>query len=163
MAKKIKELEDEISQLLSEKDKYLNIAQRAQADLVNFRKKSFQDLNESEERSHRKIFHQLILILDQFTMAMSAKVNSKTYKSWKEGVGSINKNFISMLSNFDMTEIHYESGDIFDPNIHEAISRVDSEKYKDGEIVKEISPGYKHKDYLLRPILVEIAINKKNT
>ena len=127
MAKKIKELEDEISQLISEKDKYLNIAQRAQADLVNFRKKSSQDLIESEERSYRKIFHQLILVLDQFTIAMSAKVNTKTYKSWKEGIGSINRNFISMLSSFDMTEIHYESGDIFDPNIHEAISRVDSE------------------------------------
>ena len=162
MAKKIKELEDEISQLISEKDKYLNIAQREQADLVNFRKKSSQDLIESEERSYRKIFHQLILVLDQFTIAMSAKVNTKTYKSWKEGIGSINRNFISMLSNFDMTEIHYESGDIFDPNIHEAISRVDSENHKDGEIVREISPGYKHKDYLLRPILVEIAINKKN-
>ena len=162
MAQKIKELEDEISQLISEKDKYLNIAQRAQADLVNFRKKSSQDLIESEERSYRKIFHQLILVLDQFTIAMSAKVNSKTYKSWKEGIGSINRNFISMLSNFEMTEIHYESGDIFDPNIHEAISRVDSENHKDGEIVREISPGYKHKDYLLRPILVEIAINKKN-
>ena len=78
MAKKIKELEDEISQLISEKDKYLNIAQRAQADLVNFRKKSSQDLIESEERSYRKIFHQLILVLDQFTIAMSAKVIQRT-------------------------------------------------------------------------------------
>ena len=37
----IKELKDQINQLTNEKDKYLDIAQRAQADLFNYRKKSF--------------------------------------------------------------------------------------------------------------------------
>ena len=49
----IKELKDQINQLTNEKDKYLDIAQRAQADLVNYRKKSSIDLQESEERSQR--------------------------------------------------------------------------------------------------------------
>lgn len=101
------------------------------------------------------------MILDQINMALSAKVNTKTYKSWIEGIGSINKNLVTMLSSFDLIEINLEKDDKFDPNIHEAISSVESDKFKDGEIVRQISPGYKHKDYLLRPILVEIAINKK--
>ena len=72
----IKELKDQINQLTNEKDKYLDIAQRAQADLVNYRKKSSIDLQESEERSQRRILHQIIMILDQINMALSAKVNT---------------------------------------------------------------------------------------
>ena len=39
--KEIKNLEEKLSELYSEKEKYLDIAQRAQADLVNYRKKSY--------------------------------------------------------------------------------------------------------------------------
>ena len=90
MANKLnKELQEQINQLTNERDKYLDIAQRAQADLVNYRKKSSIDLQESEARSQRRILHQIIMILDQINMALSAKVNTKTYKSWIEGIGSI--------------------------------------------------------------------------
>ena len=51
--KKIKLLEDKIEEIISEKDKYLDIAQRAQADLVNYRKKVSQDSKESEDRAQR--------------------------------------------------------------------------------------------------------------
>ena len=114
----IKELKDQINQLTNEKDKYLDIAQRAQADLVNYRKKSSIDLQESEERSQRRILHQIIMILDQINMALSAKVNTKTYKSWIEGIGSINKNLVTMLSSFNLIVINLEKNDKFDPNIH---------------------------------------------
>ena len=43
--KEIKLLEDKIQEITSEKDKYLDIAQRAQADLVNYRKKVSLDLS----------------------------------------------------------------------------------------------------------------------
>ena len=91
MSKDNKELQEQINQLTNERDKYLDIAQRAQADLVNYRKKSSIDLQESEARSQRRILHQIIMILDQINMALSAKVNTKTYKSWIEGISSINK------------------------------------------------------------------------
>ena len=45
-----KELQEQINQLTNERDKYLDIAQRAQADLVNYRKKSSIDLQESYAR-----------------------------------------------------------------------------------------------------------------
>ena len=78
--KEIKLLEDKIQEITSEKDKYLDIAQRAQADLVNYRKKVSQDNKELEDRSQRKIFMQIINVLDQINLALSSKVDSKTYK-----------------------------------------------------------------------------------
>ena len=158
--KEIKKLQEEVAELTTEKNKYLDIAQRAQADLVNYRKKVTSDIKESDDRAQRKIFMQVINVLDQLNMALSSKVDTKTYKSWIKGVGSVNNNFKSLLSSFDFVEINIENDDKFDPNIHEAISRIETDKFEEGEIIRQISPGYKHKDYLLRPILVEIAFKK---
>ena len=68
--KEIKLLEDKIQEITSEKDKYLDIAQRAQADLVNYRKKVSQDNKELEDKSQRKIFMQIINVLDQINLAL---------------------------------------------------------------------------------------------
>jgi molecular chaperone GrpE len=105
---------------------------------------------------------QIINVLDQINLALSSKVDSKTYKSWVDGINSVNNNFKSLLSNYEFVELNLDKNDKFDPNIHEAISRVETDDYEEGEIVRQISPGYKHKDYLLRPILVEIAFKKEN-
>ncbi|MBK89845.1 MAG: nucleotide exchange factor GrpE [Chloroflexi bacterium] len=160
--KEIKNLEEKLSELYSEKEKYLDIAQRAQADLVNYRKKVTLDIKESDDRAQRKIFMQIINVLDQFSMALSSKVDTKTYKSWIQGIESVNSNFKTLLSSFDFVEINLSKGDKFDPNNHEAISRIETDEFEEGEIVRQLSPGYKHKEYLLRPILVEIAFKKKD-
>ena len=151
---------DPIEEVIKDRDNYKSIAQRAQADLVNYRKKVTSDIKESDDRAQRKIFMQVINVLDQLNMALSSKVDTKTYKSWIKGVDSVNNNFKSLLSSFDFVEINIENDDKFDPNIHEAISRIETDKFEEGEIIRQISPGYKHKDYLLRPILVEIAFKK---
>ena len=105
---------------------------------------------------------QIINVLDQFSMALSSKVDTKTYKSWIQGIESVNSNFKTLLSSFDFVEINLSKGDKFDPNNHEAISRIETDEFEEGEIVRQLSPGYKHKEYLLRPILVEIAFKKKD-
>ena len=158
---KIKDFEVQIEKLSKEKDKYLDIAQSALADLVNFRKKINIDMEQSEIKAQRKILYQIINIIDQMNMALTAKVSTKTYKSWIQGIDSINKNFITILSTFNFAELNFTEGDKFDPNIHEAIKKIETDDIEDGEIVDQISPGYIHKDYLLRPILVSIAENKE--
>jgi len=159
--KEIKLLEEKILEISNEKEKYLDIAQRAQADLVNYRKKVSLDIKESDDRAQRKIFMQIINVLDQMNMALSSKIDTKTFKSWIKGIESVNSNFKALLSNFDFEELNLVKNEKFDPNKHEAISRIETNEFEEGEIVRQLSPGYKHKEYLLRPILVEIAYKKK--
>jgi len=156
------EISQELDNAISERDKYLQIAQRAQADLVNLRMKSANDLAESELKAHRRMVFQMISVIDQMNMALSTKVNTKTYKSWIKGIDSILKNFITILENFNFKQINCEIGDTFDPKIHEAISRVKTDEFEPGAIVRQISCGYLHEAHLLRPILVEIAYKKEN-
>ena len=159
--KEIKQLNEKLIEVSNDKDKYLDIAQRAQADLVNYRKKVSLDIKESDDRAQRKIFMQIINVLDQMNMALSSKIDIKTFKLWVNGIESVNSNFKTLLSNFDFAELNLEENEKFDPNRHEAISRIETDEFEEGEIVRQISPGYKHKEYLLRPILVEIAFNKE--
>ena len=85
--KEIKKLQEEVAELTTEKNKYLDIAQRAQADLVNYRKKVTSDIKESDDRAQRKIFMQVINVLDQLNMALSSKVDTKTYQGYAFGIG----------------------------------------------------------------------------
>ncbi|WP_342270740.1 nucleotide exchange factor GrpE [Rickettsia endosymbiont of Orchestes rusci] len=48
-------------------------------------------------------------------------------------------------------------GELFDHNIHNAISQIDSDEYKSGSIVAIMQVGYKLKDRLLRPATVQVA------
>jgi molecular chaperone GrpE len=155
------EISKELDIAISERDKYLQIAQRAQADLVNLRMKSANDLTESELKAHRRMVFQLISVIDQMNMALSTKVNTKTYKSWIAGMDSILKNFITILENFNFKQINCEIGDLFDPKMHEAISRVKTDEFEPGTIVRQITCGYLHDSHLVRPILVEIAYKKE--
>ena len=156
------EISQELDNAISERDKYLQIAQRAQAELVNLRMKYANELIEYELKAHRRMVFQMISVIDQMNMALSTKVNTKTYKSWIKGIDSVLKNFITILENFNFKQINCEIGDIFDPKIHEAISRVKTDEFEPGAIVRQISCGYLHEAHLLRPILVEIAYKKEN-
>jgi molecular chaperone GrpE len=46
----------------------------------------------------------------------------------------------------------------FDPNRHEAISSEPSEEVESGHIIETLRAGYTHKDRVLRPALVRVAM-----
>ncbi|MGB6422550.1 MAG: nucleotide exchange factor GrpE, partial [Anaerolineales bacterium] len=48
-------------------------------------------------------------------------------------------------------------GQVFDPNLHEAITSEDSDTYKSGEIIEVLQPGYMIGDRVLRPAMVRVA------
>ena len=50
-------------------------------------------------------------------------------------------------------------GKQFDPNIHEAVLAVETDKHPDGEIIEEVRSGYMLNDRLLRPAQVKVAKN----
>ena len=54
-------------------------------------------------------------------------------------------------------EVYGESGDIFDPNLHNAVMHIEDENLKDGEIVDVFQKGYKIGDRIIRPAMVKSA------
>ena len=60
-----------------------------------------------------------------------------------------------MLAKNGIERISTENG--FDPNLHEAVMKVDSDEVESGEIVQVLQEGYKLKDRVLRATMVSIA------
>ena len=73
-----------------------------------------------------------------------------------EGLDSIVKNMDSLLEKNNVSPIE-ALGEIFDPNLHEAISVINDSKLDDSTITKEIRKGYISKNRVIRPSLVEIS------
>jgi molecular chaperone GrpE len=54
-------------------------------------------------------------------------------------------------------------GEAFDPRVHEALGSVDRDDVPDQHVAEEIRRGYKLRERLLRPALVRVAHNPKQT
>ena len=82
------------------------------------------------------------------------------YSDYKKGLDSIIKNMESFLQQNNVAPIE-ALGEIFDPNLHEAISIVNNPELDDDTITKEIRKGYISQNRVIRPSLVEISKKEK--
>jgi len=73
-----------------------------------------------------------------------------------QGLDGILKNIDSLLADYGVSPI-MALGEVFDPNLHEAISIIKDDSLDDNTITKELRKGYISHNRTLRPTLVEIS------
>ncbi len=138
---------------------YLAGWQRAQADLVNYRKRADDEKKMLMQFAHGDMILQLLPVLDNFKRAaqhVPPVDGNDQLKNWVTGVQSIEKQFEMILQSNGVTQIVVNPGDPFDPNKHEAITSEESDQQAD-TIIAEIEPGYLIHDKVLRPTKVKVA------
>ena len=148
---------DEIlEEALREKEQFKRLAQRAQADLINYRQRASAEQREAEQRALRRFAHRIMDVTDQFDAALSDKATAGVESKWLEGVDGIRRNLISALASqgFEPFESH---GDHFDPRRHEALLSTPTADMETGKIIKVLRVGYTHNGDVVRPAQVEIA------
>ena len=148
---------DEIlEEALREKEQFKRLAQRAQADLINYRQRASGEQREAEQRALRRFAHRIMDVTDQFDAALSDKATAGVESKWLEGVDGIRRNLISALASqgFEPFESH---GDHFDPRRHEALLSTPTADMETGKIIKVLRVGYTHNGDVVRPAQVEIA------
>jgi len=149
----LKSLEKEVSDLK-------NIAARAQADLVNYRNRMKIELLEIEKKTIKNFALKILSVIDDIDLAIdNSKESSK--ELLEDGLKNIRNKFESLLKQKNINII--EENDNFDPYIHEAILKTESD-FEDGSILNVLRNGYVMNDEVIRPTQVEIAENfkKKN-
>ena len=80
---------------------------------------------------------------------------AQMFEQLKEGIELTLNQFAKVFEKHGIELVSTEGG--FDPNYHEAVMQVDSDKHDEGEIVQVLQKGYKMKDRLLRSAMVSIA------
>lgn len=126
---------------------------RSLADFQNLEKKTRLDIENGINERFDRFMLGFLTIYDDLVRASDIL---KKENPNAQGLDFIIKNTSSLLAEYGVLPIN-ALGEIFDPNLHEAIAVVEDESLDDGTITKEIRKGYISHKKTLRPTLVEIS------
>ena len=148
--------DSELAEALREKDQFKRLAQRAQADLVNYRRRIDSEQESSRLRNQQRIVLRFADVIDQLEIALESDTLQDADSGWIEGIIAIQKNFVSAIA-AEGFEKFTSVGEVFDPRRHEALLSSTSAKHEPNTIIKELRPGYMQHNNVVRPAQVEIA------
>jgi molecular chaperone GrpE len=151
-------VESELEALRAEKANYLDRLARLQAEFDNFRKRSVRDQQDFRDYALAEALKLLLPILDSLDRAL--KTTGVSVEDFRSGIELIDKQFHDALSKLGVEPVPTE-GEIFDPNLHQAVQMVDTDEVEDQRVIDELQRGYRIKDRLLRPAMVRVANNPK--
>ena len=135
-------------------DKFL----RATAELENYRKRVAREKEELARYTSERVVAALLPILDNFERALSAaEQHTVDSTALLDGLKQIQTQFRRTLEEFGLKEVIAHEGRPFDPNVHEAVSHVESAEHPEGHVIEQLQRGYKLADRLLRPARVVVS------
>ncbi len=131
---------------------------RTTADFDNFKKRAARERQEAIKFANESLIQKIVPVLDNFEMALAAAHSSSTdgSKSLSEGVAMIHAQLRQALAETGLEEIS-ASGQVFDPNLHEAVSQQESSEIAEGHVLQQLRKGYKLRERLIRPATVIVA------
>jgi len=131
---------------------------RALADLDNYKKRIDRERCRWSDDSREAILLDLLEVVDNFERAVACDDASAPDPDdpFREGVEMILKHLKDVLVKHDVRALEACGGE-FDPNVHEAVSQVESEEHESNQIVEEVQRGYTIGDRLLRCSRVIVA------
>ena len=144
----------ERDRLLAEKAELEDRLLRRQADFENFRRRVERDRSEFLQYAGMELVRELLPVLDDFARALKAPSADPEYA---RGVELIYNRLYDSLKKMGLEPIDTK-GQRFDPNIHQAVDRVETEEAEDHQILEEYQRGYNFKGKLLRPSMVRVAV-----
>jgi molecular chaperone GrpE len=141
--------------LSEEIDHYKSIAQRAQADLVNYRNRATQEVEEAKRAVQFGVISRFISIVDDLERAVE-NVPEEAQTEWTEGVELVLRNLEKALELEGVSQIE-SLGKSFDPREHEALLYEENSDTEDGLILNVIQQGYRLNERIIRPARVIVS------
>ncbi|WP_303819878.1 nucleotide exchange factor GrpE [Actinobacillus minor] len=153
---RIAELESYISEAdAREKD----IQLRAQAEIQNIRRRAEQDVEKAHKFALEKFSKELLTVVDNLERGLAALDNAVTDEKTQalvDGVEMTHKEFISTLAKFGVEAVG-AVGEVFNPELHQAISMQPAEGIDANHISTVLQKGYTLQGRVLRPAMVIVA------
>lgn len=150
------QLEAAQSEAAKMKDAYL----RAKAEEDNVRRRSEKEVANSRKFAIEGFAKEMLQVRDSLKLACSVELAEdadEAVKGINEGVQITLKQLDAAFGKFSLSEIAPEVGDKLDPNLHQAMSIVESDEVGSGCVLNVIQVGFQLHDRLLRPAMVVVA------
>jgi molecular chaperone GrpE len=149
-------VEQDLGELLAkaqaEREEYLALAQRTQADFENYRKRMARETAVAEGRGLAKVVKEILPALDNFELALQAAGDDEV----AEGFELVRNEFLAGLARLGIEPFSPE-GEPFDPSEHEAMSQQPVEGFEAGTVASVYQQGYRIDGSVLRPARVVVA------
>ncbi len=143
----------ELEKMQKERDEYLNGWKRAKADLMNYQRDESKRLQDAARFGSEMVMRDLILVLDSFELGLrSMEKNGGADK----GVYIIKSQLEDVLKRQGLEKMKVSPGDKFDPNFHESLGEMESDK-EPGTVAVEIEAGYLLSGKVVRPARVKLV------
>lgn len=144
---------------LEERDALLDRLARLQAEFDNARKREARERSELRDYSIAHSIEAFLPVLDNFQLALTSTGSADQLRT---GVELIVKQMEEALRSLSIQPVE-TVGTPFNPHVHEALEMVEREDVPDQQVIEEVRRGYRIKDRLMRPALVRVASNSKQT
>jgi len=133
-------------ELAKEKDKFLRLF----AEFENFKKRTSKERMELFKTASQDVMLALLPVLDDFERALNELSKAKD-KEMLQGVELINAKLRETLKNKGLEQIEVKSGDVFDAEVHDAITQIPApDKKMKGKIMDVVEKGFKLGDRIIR-------------
>jgi molecular chaperone GrpE len=149
-------LRAELAEIEQKADEYLRLAQRTQADFINYRRRIEEERAQQARDANIAFLQKLFPILDDFERALANATSGDLESSWGQGVQLVERNLRGTLSADGVERIEAEGAE-FDPRLHEAIGSAPSAAVPEGHVLQVVRQGYRKSDRVLRPAQVIVA------
>lgn len=146
--------DDPLAQAQRERDEYLDLARRAQADFENYRKRAAREAAASGERAKSGLVRELLPVVDNLERALASAQEGEQHLA--EGVRLVHSALIAVLERNGVEQFD-PRGDRFDPGEHEALSMREQDGAQAGLVIDVVEKGYRANGSILRPARVVVS------
>ena len=144
----------DIDALQRERDDLLGTSQRLQADFENYRKRVLREQTALVERATEGLVEQLLPVLDSFELALANLDSDADVENLRKGIELVYAEMLGVLERAGLESIT-ALGELFDPNVHEAVMQEDGAgEPRVGGVLRS---GWKLKGRVLRPAMVKVT------
>lgn len=144
-----------IEATVEEKEHFKAIAQRAQADLINYRSRASQEQDEVKRAVSFRILGRFLNVSDDLGRVVH-NAPEGVDEGWMEGILLVLRNIDNALEMEGIIKIEAK-GALFDPHQHEALLYEETSEAAEGTVIEVIQVGYRIGDKILRPARVTVA------
>jgi molecular chaperone GrpE len=149
-----KEIDAKDKEVKENYDKFL----RLNAEFDNFKKRTQREKTDSFKYASEKVIRDMIPVIDDLERALYATKNNDKVEDLSKGVEMIMNKIKNILGSVGAQQFN-SLDQVFDPNKHEAVSKIVTTEHEHNTIIEELRKGYTFHDRLLRPAMVIVAEN----
>ncbi len=147
----------ELEKAIAEKEEYLDKLKRSMAEFDNYKKRTQKEKEATFSLATAETVGAFLPLIDNLERFLAAaESDGDNAKAFIDGIGGILKQANGILSDLGVTPIP-SVGEAFDPNVHNAVSHIESDEFGENTVSCEFQKGYMLGERVIRHSMVQVA------